>query len=84
MQDHKLKIMNDSHIEWVLIEQMKSKENPREAESKFRFCAKTESEVTQKLAFRSCLYGLQKPESDKPRSTIRSVWKKSGVEKEKS
>ena len=33
MQDHKLKIMNDIHIEWVLIEQMKSKENSREAES---------------------------------------------------
>ena len=60
----KAKNMNDIHHVWVLNKQIESKENPREAESEFRFCAKIESEVTQKLAIRSCLYGLQKPESD--------------------
>ena len=36
--------MNDIHHVWALKEQIESKENPREAESEFRFCAKTESE----------------------------------------
>ena len=62
MQDHKLKIMIDIHIEWVLIEQMKSKENPREAESALRICAKQSLKtlrswhseaVTQKLCVRT-------------------------------
>ena len=40
----KAKIMNDTHQVLVLKEQIKSKESSREAETEFRFCAKTESE----------------------------------------
>ena len=40
----KAKNMNDIYHVWDLKEQLESKENPREAESEFRFCAKSESE----------------------------------------